>query len=385
MESPAPFSPEPTSSPGVLRVMSGLHRGAVVPLRRPGFVVLGGSDDCDLVLMDAGVAPRHAAIMLHEHETIVRALESRVTLAGQTIAAGDSLKLPDLTALSLGDAVIMIGDASELEALAGTPESPYEASAASDVVDDQTAGIEPSQPTPPPSRNRTLAKILGGCVLAAIFTIAAVSVSSHIQSKKKTPQQRITTILEELNLTNAIAVSSGEGDVLALKGTVPDEAAQTKLVQRLNTEGLAPVLRLSIGERLAAAVKDVFRVNGLDVETEYTGTGVVLVRGLHGSAKNYEKVVDHAMKDVSGLSAVQIISAGPQKGSLIMADGRNPNFDPAAKRVVSVVDSAPSYIVTADGARYFVGSLLPQGHRVLDIDGTSVTLERDGEKLVMTF
>jgi type III secretion protein D len=126
-------------------------------------------------------------------------------------------------------------------------------------------------------------------------------------------------------------------------------------------------------------------VNGLDVETEYTDAGVVLVRGLRGAAKNYEKVVDHAMKDVSSLSAVQIISAGPQKGSLILADSQGASFDSAAKRVVSVVDSAPAYIVTADGARYFVGSLLPQGHRVLDIDGTSVTLERDGEKLVMTF
>jgi type III secretion protein D len=254
-------------------------------------------------------------------------------------------------------------------------------------VDDQTAGVEPQAPIVPAhvDRNRTIAKVIGGCALAAVLAISAASVSSRMNAKKKTPEQRVATILEDLKLSNDIAVSSIDGDVLSLKGTVPDEAAQTKLVQRLNTEGLAPVLRLSIGERLAEAVKDVFRVNGLDVETEYTDAGIVLVRGLHGSAKQYEKVVDHAMKDVSGLSAVQVVSSGPQKGSLILSDTRASNFDSAAKRVVSVVDSKPSYIVTADGARYFVGSLLPQGHRVLEIDGTSVTLERDGEKLVMTF
>jgi type III secretion protein D len=214
-----------------------------------------------------------------------------------------------------------------------------------------------------------------------------VSVSSNIAARKKTPEQRVAQILEDLNLKNDIAVTTSEDGVLALKGTAPDEAAQSKLVQRLNSEGLAPVLRLSIGERLAAAVKDVFRVNGLDVDTEYTASGVVLVRGLRGAAKQYDKVVDHAMKDVSGLSAVQIVSGGPEKGSLILAgkDGHGSSIDPAAKRVVSVVDSAPAYIVTADGSRYFVGSLLPQGHRVLEIDGPSVTLERDGEKVVMTF
>jgi type III secretion protein D len=337
--------------------------------------------------MDAGVAPRHAAIMLHEHEIVVRALESRVALDGLTIAAGDSAKLPDVKPLSLGSATIMIGEASELEARAQEPDSFIEAAGGGEEIDDQTAGVESHRPAEPQhaARNRVFAKVIGGCVLAAVFAIAAVSVSSRINAKTKTPEQRVAAILEDLNLADAIAVSSADGDVLALKGTVPDEAAQSKLVQRLNSEGLAPVLRLSIGERLAAAVKDVFRVNGLDVETEYNNPGVVLVRGLRGAAKNYDKIVDHAMKDVNGLSAVQIISGGPQKGSLILADARGSNFDSAAKRVVSVVDSAPAYIVTADGARYFVGSLLPQGHRVLEIDGTSVTLERDGEKLVMTF
>src|SRR3569833_1260052 len=114
METAMEFKPE-FSLLFVLRVMSGLHRGAVVPLRRPGFIVLGSSDDCDLVLMDAGVAPRHAAIMLHEQEIIVRALESRIVLDARPIAAGDSAALANVKPLSVGDAVIMIGDAAERE------------------------------------------------------------------------------------------------------------------------------------------------------------------------------------------------------------------------------------------------------------------------------
>jgi len=378
------------SSPGVLRVMSGLHRGAVVPLPRPGLIVLGSSDDCDLVLMDAGVAAHHAAVTLHEQGVVVRALERQVFLDGRAIAAGDSAALANLIALSVGDAVVMIGGRSDLEFRAEQPEEMlFVATPAHDSEDDQTTGVERPGPeiSPYELSNRRVAKVLAGVGLVALFAITAVSVSSRMNAQKKTPEQRVAGILEDLHLKDEIVVTSMDGNVLSLKGTVPNEAAQTNLVQRLNGEGLAPVLRLSIGERLAEAVKDVFRVNGLDVDTEYKESGVVLVRGLRGSVKQYDKVVDHAMKDVNGLSAVQIVSGGAQKGSLILAgtDLRGANIDPEAKRVVSVVDSAPAYIVTADGARYFVGSLLPQGHRVLEIDGTSVTLERDGEKLVMTF
>lgn len=370
-----------------MRVMSGLHRGARVPLQRPGLIVLGSSDDCDLVLMDAGVAPRHAAITLHEQDIVVRALESRVDLDSRPIAAGEASSLLALKPLIIGGATVMIGGSSELEAIAQAEEAGVEPAPPLVDVDDQTDGVEaPVEPPPQVARNRAIAKVLLGAAVATFFTIAAVSVSSNISARKKTPEQKIAQILEELHLKNDITVSTSEEGVLSLKGTAPDDAVHSKLVQRLNTEGLAPALRISVGERLAAAVKDVFRVNGLDVETEYTAAGVVLVSGLRGPARQYAKVVKHAMQDVSGLSAVRILPGKPEKGSLILADhGALNHVDSAGKRVVSVVDSAPAYIVTADGARYFIGSLLPQGHRVLAIDGTAVTLERDGEKLVMTF
>jgi type III secretion protein D len=39
----------------------------------------------------------------------------------------------------------------------------------------------------------------------------------------------------------------------------------------------------------------------------------------------------------------------------------------------------PAYIVTADGARYFVGATLPSGHRITAITGQRVSLERAGQ------
>ena len=59
--------------------------------------------------------------------------------------------------------------------------------------------------------------------------------------------------------------------------------------------------------------------------------------------------------------------------------------DDPGKRIASVVPGDPAYLVTADGARYFVGAMLPTGHRITRIDGQHVTLERGGEESTLNF
>jgi type III secretion protein D len=59
--------------------------------------------------------------------------------------------------------------------------------------------------------------------------------------------------------------------------------------------------------------------------------------------------------------------------------------DDPGKRIASLVQGDPAYVVTADGARYFVGSMLPSGHRITAVDTQSVTLERDGRQSTLNF
>ncbi len=60
-----------------------------------------------------------------------------------------------------------------------------------------------------------------------------------------------------------------------------------------------------------------------------------------------------------------------------------PVVDDPGKRIASIVPGNPAYIVTADGARYFVGAMLPTGHRITAIAGQRVSLERDGEAIAL--
>ena len=59
--------------------------------------------------------------------------------------------------------------------------------------------------------------------------------------------------------------------------------------------------------------------------------------------------------------------------------------DDPGKRIASLVPGEPGYLVTADGSRYFVGAVLPSGHRVTAIAQQRVTLERDGQSQTLNF
>ncbi|MFC7518734.1 FHA domain-containing protein [Herbaspirillum sp. GCM10030257] len=64
-----------------LRILSGLHRGATLPLdNRPH--VLGASDDADVVLVDPGIEPQHATLSLSETGWSLTELSGSILGAG---------------------------------------------------------------------------------------------------------------------------------------------------------------------------------------------------------------------------------------------------------------------------------------------------------------
>ena len=62
-----------------------------------------------------------------------------------------------------------------------------------------------------------------------------------------------------------------------------------------------------------------------------------------------------------------------------------PVTDDPNKRIASLVPGEPAYVVTVDGARYFIGAMLPSGWRLAQVARQSVTLERDGRQTTLQF
>ena len=56
------------------------------------------------------------------------------------------------------------------------------------------------------------------------------------------------------------------------------------------------------------------------------------------------------------------------------------------KRIVTLVSQGQlPHLVTADGTRYFVGAVLPSGHRVAEVLPQALVLERDGQQSRIEF
>ncbi|HWW05970.1 FHA domain-containing protein [Collimonas sp.] len=78
-----------------LRILNGYHRGATLPLHE-AILIIGASDDADVVLVDPGVAPRHASLQLTPQGWTLAALDGDLRSADSNaqqqllhLAAGD--------------------------------------------------------------------------------------------------------------------------------------------------------------------------------------------------------------------------------------------------------------------------------------------------------
>lgn len=84
-----------------LHVRTGRHRGAAVPLGAAPCVV-GSDDDADIVLSDAGIAPRHFEVVGHPRGLAVTALESLHVDGAGEVAAGFRAIVPVDARLAAG-------------------------------------------------------------------------------------------------------------------------------------------------------------------------------------------------------------------------------------------------------------------------------------------
>ena len=135
-------------------------------------------------------------------------------------------------------------------------------------------------------------------------------------------------------------------------------------------------------EERANAVADVFRLHGITAQAQARPDGTVLVTTQEREAWRVEQAEKAARRDVPGLAGLTVRNQPPAAPA---AGTRPPLQADAGKRITAVVDHVEApYFVTADGSRYFVGALLPSGHRVLQIADQSVTVERDGQLTRLT-
>ncbi len=193
------------------------------------------------------------------------------------------------------------------------------------------------------------------------------------------PAAALVSALRGSEFASLEASRSADGR-LTLRGRVPTQAQRSLLDAWLAERRLAPTVEVWVDEAVAHDVAEVFRVNGVAVRTQMAGPGRIAAEAAEPDATKLNRAAEVVRRDVRGLQALDVRNTAKPT-----PPPAAPLSDDPGKRIASLVPGEPAYLVTADGSRYFLGSLLPSGHRVTQIAKGSLTLELNGQQLILNF
>lgn len=367
-----------------LRVLEGPQRGARAPLAVGSAWVLacgprgGAGHEADIVLHEPDATPARLRVTADIGQAMVEVLAGEVSLAGQVLASGAHGVWPRQAPLRIGASVVAWGlacidewtAASAAAAAAGAAATPSHAEGALALPTLRSA----------PLRKRAevwLAATGAGLMLACVgsFWMARVAAAPHRPGAPPT----LAAALKSSEFAALQAQPRADGRLL-LSGRLASLAQRSRLEAWLAERGFEPTVDVQVDEALARDVTEVFRVNGVAVRARVAGPGRIEADAAEPDAVRVARAEEVVRRDVRGLDTLTLRNSAPPAPAAAPVLPNDP-----AKRIASLVQGDPAYVVTADGARYFVGALLPSGHRLTAVAPQSVTLERDGRPTTLNF
>jgi type III secretion protein D len=351
-----------------LRVLEGPQAGARAPLAAgaPCLLATGadsGGDPADIVLRDDGDAVR-VRITVGAGQALVEVMHGSVTLDDKPLASGNAAVWAMHAPLRIGASLVAFGRADEEVWPDDAPTEP--------PADESVAPFEP--PAAPTPRRRAPPWLVPLGIVLAVASAGLLGLV-HVVSAER-PAAPTVTLATELKDSEwaALTTTQDASGQLELRGRLATLAQRTRLDAWLAMRQFMPLVNVQVDEAIARDVTDVFRVNGVAVKASVQGPGRIVAEAAEPDAERLARAEGVVQRDVRGLEHLSVLNRAVPK-----PPPPPPVVDDPGKRIASLVPGDPAYLVTADGARYFVGALLPSGHRITQIAGQRVTLERDGQ------
>ncbi|MCM5678256.1 hypothetical protein M8A51_01795 [Schlegelella sp. S2-27] len=372
-----------------LRVLRGEQVGArcpLVPGRRLCIAAsLDEAPDCDVLVRDAealpglrlyctlGVSAQGAA------DAWLEVAQGEVQVGGRRVGEGESARWPLHASLRIGSTCLAFGP----EALQTWPEAPLcaEPPVPPTAPGDACGPAAASGPAHAPGW--WMAASAAALVLGTFLVLGFASLSVPARSESGAHAlQRVQQALQQSREFHRLRAEPLAGGVVLVRGHVETLPQRMRLQRAVATSGAEVQFDVWVDEVLVDAVQDVFRVNSVDARASLQADGSVRVDAREADAAKLQRVEALVRRDVPGLVALAVRNEAPP---LPPSTSAAPTVDDPGKRVASIVPGDTAYVVTADGARYFIGALLPTGHRIAAIEEQRVWLERDGMRTALQF
>ncbi len=360
-----------------LTVRGGLHDGASAVLDADPIAVIGRSERCDVILREEGVALEHLAVMAKPDGIFVRALSEGFRANGQSIAAGDLIRLDTHLCIELG------ATDSTGKQLVQLHLSPIESTVTMAPVEPADSDLATTNVVPQKKRSTHKAAVallsIGG--LLAVIAGLASALSSRAADIVK-PQAAVTALLASPAYAEVDAKETKNG--WHFSGYVPTDIDKSTLARQIGTLTLYKN-EVESGADLANRVRDELRMAGVVVKTSYTSSGIVTAELPAITNEKAEQVKAMVARDVPRAKLeLKIVGGAPlaQGPQAPVCTISNVGVDAQKllnnKNIVSIMHDAPAYIRTVDGTKYYEGGLLPNGATLVTINSESIDVQCEG-------
>jgi len=213
-----------------------------------------------------------------------------------------------------------------------------------------------------------------GIALVASVTMLGWQVNASSGSLLINPQVELEKYLDDQGL-NHVTLQT-DNNVLVLMGRVSQRSDIVELERFIEDHNFDVVVDVMDGQSTRSQLEDLFRINGVNSSTVFDEAGMLWAKTEEGDLDLLNDLRDVVANDMPALKKWDIANTAPDVPAAPAEPG---------KQVAMIVSDEPAFVLTVDQTRYFVGSLLPTGHRIAAIESGRVILEKDGDRSEMQF
>lgn len=351
-----------------LRVLDGIHAGAERKLQDHGMLMVGSSDDCDIIFSDAGVAAHHCIISRSQEMLSLRAVDADVKVDDRVLHPGEPHTIAAFSVLQVGGACFALG-----------PHWSDRWQTLLTRVAVAAPSAERKDSIPPRSGSRIAT--LGVAAVLLIASTGALVLAQHNAKAPPPPPPAAARDGELRGLVETmgyrgLSVAMAKDGKLVVTGYVEGREDLAKLRSALEQRAFNAEIEAKSGARIADDVAESFRMSSLHAITEWKGAGHVLVRGHFGDEKEMKAfLASRTMRDFNeNLNLkLDVMNLDPVQAEV--------NTVPEGKRIRQIVDGADPYLVSADKSTYYAGARLPQGGTFLGIENGEVLVRDDTDNV----
>lgn len=360
-----------------------------MPLPSSGLLTVGRSSDHDVVLRDLSATDAVLQLSIDRPQIGITVLSGQIIVGEETHSSGAQFMCDD-QALQMSEVRLTVSGLALVESKSSPKALASQTLAASVDIHSNTdaqeseskdcsapAGVQSNNDAVSPwfSKGQLVGTSLVAC--AVVFLgIGSWQVFASLDQQQAAPEAVVQAFLVENELAGLNLESSATG--LVLHGTLESNEQRMQVERFLREQAFATKQQFVVLEQLQSQLEDVFRINGVAANVSLDPSGVLQAATEVADERRLDVVRQAVSIDMPQLKNWNINNVAPR-----VQEKKKP-VDPG-KRVAMVVSDEPAYVLTQDQTRYFIGSMLPTGHQIDNIEDGRVFLIKDDEMSELEF